>query len=278
MTKIRKSFGVALCRLNKNLQPEIMLVKKKNSYYFFEFILGKYQKNNDKYLMKLFNNMTYREKIEILELNFDNLWYKLWLELPNQNTQNKYFNKTNNWNIKQGNKNKELTCYEKKKLHVYIKNKSKFESAFLHDSGKRLKYLINNSTNAESLWEIPKGRKTQQEKKMDTAIREFEEETSINSSNYSILWHVPPVTESFKDAGITYKNTYYLATANLINGQLWDPKVCFNSYSQTLEIESVKWVSLKEIEFLLLTKISKKRILKLYKSIIALFKKNCKTL
>ena len=43
MKRIKKkySYGIVLCRMNKN-KPELLLIKKRNSYYFKDFVLGNY--------------------------------------------------------------------------------------------------------------------------------------------------------------------------------------------------------------------------------------------
>jgi 8-oxo-dGTP pyrophosphatase MutT (NUDIX family) len=266
MPKYRKSYGIALCRYNNEI-PEIILIKKRYTYYFFEFVLGKYQKNDNKYLTKLFNNMTYQEKMDILSLKFDNLWYKIWLEIPSNiaNRDPSYPSRV-----------KELGFNEKRYKNSYIKSKSKFECNFLVDNGEKLKRLINNSTNAETIWEIPRGRKISNEREVDAAIREFYEETAIDAKKYSILWHINPIVNSFRDSGVVYKTTYYIAAVNE-NNKPWTPKVHFNSYDQILEIEAIKWVSLNEINILMLNKKTKIRTVKLFKTIIDLFKKYCKS-
>jgi len=262
MLRHKISYGIALCRFNDKNQPEIILIKKRYSYYFYEFVLGKYQKNNEeksnKYLMKMFNNMTYHEKLEILSFKFENLWYKIWLEPVN---------------IKYNKEQKDSFYMRKNK--GFFSYKHKFESIFLVDSGKRLKSLINNSTNSDTTWEIPKGRKSANEKEIDTAKREFIEETNIKSDDFRILLHVPPIVDTYRDAGTTYKNIYYLATL-IPDKNILNPKIYFNSYDQTLEVESVKWVSLSEIKFLSLNQKTKKRTIRLFENILKIFKKECK--
>lgn len=264
MPKYRKSYGIALCRFND--VPEMILVKKRYTYYFFEFVIGKYQKNDNKYLTKLFNNMTYQEKMDILSMRFDTLWYKIWLEIPNTS-----MNRDAHFIIR----NRDLSFNDKKYSYNYIKSKSKFESCFLVDQGIRLKNLIDNSTNAENIWEIPKGRRFPYEKEIDAAVREFREETNIQANKYNILWHVKPLVESYKDAGVIYKTIYYIAALDEQYKNL-TPKVRFNSFDQILEVESVKWVNLQEIKMILTNKQTKDRTVKLYTMILDLFKKKCK--
>jgi 8-oxo-dGTP pyrophosphatase MutT (NUDIX family) len=51
--------------------------------------------------------------------------------------------------------------------------------------------LENSKTNwTETEWEFPKGRKNYQERDIDCALREFEEETGISKENINIIENV----------------------------------------------------------------------------------------
>jgi 8-oxo-dGTP pyrophosphatase MutT (NUDIX family) len=267
----KTSYGIALCRFNneKNLQSEILMIKKRCTYYYFSFVFGHYKKYNNKQLQYLFNNMTFGEKIDILSMKFSNMWYRLWICDPEKNYDSNtlHVNDKSDYNPDNNNYYKNLKCYFRKK--------SKFETLFLRDGGKRLKRLINNSNNAVTPWEIPKGGMNKNELELECAKREFEEETGIDSDKYTILWNVNPINISHKDDGIVYRCVYYLAYLN--NNANWHPKVNFDTYNQLTEIEQVRWVSLSEIKFLNLNDEIKNRLTKNYKKIIYYFKKNIKS-
>lgn len=258
----KTSYGIALCRYNKekNNQPEILMIKKRYTYHYFSFVLGHYKKYNNKQLQYLFNNMTFGEKVDILSMKFHTMWYRIWFWDPeNSNTYDKKRNQGFIIDPK---------CYAKKK--------AKFENIFSRDGGKRLMRLINNSTNSVTPWEIPKGSANPDEKDLDCARREFEEETNIYSDKYSILWNVKPIKSSHKDDNIIYNSVYYLASFD--TSSLWKPKVKFETNDQMVEIEQVQWVALSEIKFLNLNDDSKNRLQILYKKIIGAFKKNIKNI
>lgn len=258
--KIKKSYGICLCRKNlKNDNNEILLIQKRNSYYFIMFVLGHYKKNDDKYLLHLFNNMTYDEKITLITLDFEHIWEKTWLE-----NLKKKINKKNKIVYKQNEQND----------MAFLKKRKKFESSFLIDNGRRLKYLINKSSNSESIWEIPKGHKKTSETNIDAAIREFYEETLTPNNLYNVLWHVNPIVESYIDNNIIYKNTYYLASTS---NNTWEPKVSFNCFKQVSEVQDIKWISITNLKFLKLDIRTKNRLIKLYKNAIYQFQKYKKT-
>lgn len=269
MPKIKKSYGVALCRPKKDgsNKIEILLIKKRYTYQFFEFVFGRYKKNDVKHLMHLFNNMTYSEKICILNMNFAEMWYRVWLNNPEKS----YF-----YGYKQIKEGK-ITPEPKKKnkktaqkgIGCYFKKKNKFESSFMKDSGKRLLNLINNSKNSDSPWDIPKGHKFPNEKDMNAATREFEEETGVDPKNYTMFWHEDPVLMSYQSQGTSYKHYYYLADSE----NDWTPKVSFKKYNQVLEVECIRWVTKEDIRFLQLTPDNHKRMIKLFDVITKKYKR-----
>ena len=246
--KIRKSYGIACCRIIKG-EFQILMIKKSITYHFCEFVLGKYHKRNYKYLMNLFNNMTYHEKIDILSLKYLTLWYRIYQTNP----EDTYFVR-----------NKYVT------RNSYLTKKNKFESLFLYDGGKHLRKLINSSFNADTLWEIPKGRKdTDEEKDINASIREFYEETCISGHNYKLLWHCKPLIETYIDLDVQYRNIYYLAEAT----HNWNPKLFFNNKQQLSEISQIKWINFDEIKYLNLPKNTKHRTMIKFNNIKKIFKK-----
>jgi 8-oxo-dGTP pyrophosphatase MutT (NUDIX family) len=77
-----------------------------------------------------------------------------------------------------------------------------------------LNTLIDKSTTLwkETEWEFPKGRRNYQEKDLDCAFREFEEETGISKSNINIIENVLPFEEIFIGTNHkSYKHKYFLA-------------------------------------------------------------------
>jgi 8-oxo-dGTP pyrophosphatase MutT (NUDIX family) len=245
MPGIKKSYGIICCKQQDGLK--LLMVKKSTTYHFCEFVAGHYRKNNDVHLIKLFNNMTYHEKMDILSLKFQNMWYRIYMENPD-----KVF--------LQGNKSFWA--------NQYLKKKNKFETTFMQDGGEKLKKLIANSVNVETPWEIPKGRKDEKEEEIETAIREFKEETGVDETQYRILWHIAPYIETYTDFGTTYKNTYYYA----ITIGDWDPKFKFYSKTQISEVSYVRWISKNELKHLQLEDVTYKRLLNSFKKILKKYK------
>jgi ADP-ribose pyrophosphatase YjhB (NUDIX family) len=257
------SYGIALCRRNaqKNNKTEILMIKKRYSYYFFNFVMGHYKKNDIKKLKYLLDHMTFNEKIDILSMNFDILWYKVWLYFPNSNR-----NKLKHYN---GKEKSQMT-------KLYLKKKHKFEISFSESCNRRyLTKLIQQSKHASSVWEVPKGRCKIKESHVDCAVREFYEETNINSSKYTIL-KSKPIIHSYKDENVIYKSIYYIAKLKADHDDL-SPVVNFTKINQISEIKDIKWICYSEIDFLYINPYFKKKIQCIFKSLVKLFKKSSTT-
>lgn len=216
----RRSYGVACSRLSKagsGAPPhyEILLICKRYTYSYNTFIHGRYDANNSEALVELFGGMTVDEKLDILSFNFMQIWYRVWLNNPHRTVS-------------------------------YFVSKNKFESAFLVDSGARLRRLISRAGHSDKIWEIPKGRKKNKlELDIHCAIREFHEETGVPKAKYRIFPENTR-THSYVDDNIRYTNLYYLAFAPH-NIQL---TVDFALQDQVDEICDIRWASLEDIRVL----------------------------
>jgi 8-oxo-dGTP pyrophosphatase MutT (NUDIX family) len=247
MTRIKKSYGV-ICMRTTAQGMQLLMVKRATTYHFSEFVSGHYNKANETHLMTLFNNMTFDEKRTILTLKYDAIWYKAYLELVDSH----YF---------------DTSAF----ANQYIQRKNKFENTFLRDGGTRLRNLISKSRNSDMPWTIPKGRKdSDREADLDTAIREFREETGIEDAYYKVLWNIPPYIETYSDFGITYQNTYYYAEAV----GTWDPVYRFGNKKLLSEIADIKWLSKESLPHMNLDATTFKRMKKSFDKMIKKYKNN----
>lgn len=206
----RRSLGIACCRFNQKGQPEILLVCKRYTYAYNLFVHSKYRSNDVAALMNLFNGMTIDEKLDILSLNFAQIWYRIWFD----------------GNVGQ----------------TYFLSKSKFEYAFLLDKGAKLRKLITQSNNAQRIWEIPKGGKNRNEPDLRCAMREFGEETGLERKSYNIEPHFCRSLE-YVDAGTRYINTYYGA----ISTSTSVPRVNYDTAIG--EICDIKWMTIEQLRY-----------------------------
>jgi 8-oxo-dGTP pyrophosphatase MutT (NUDIX family) len=201
--------------------------------------------------------MTLQEKIDILSMRFDIMWYKIWLEFPDMinkkditldicNIKSIANAWRNSYKQKASNSFIPYTVRSPSKLDFYIKKKSNFESTFLHDGGKRLRSLVEGTTNISLSWEIPKGRPNKSETALDCAIREFREETGIGVDMYNILFNIKPIAEEYSSMGIDYKHSYYIAYTQ----RTFEPSNKFIHGAHISEIDDVMWVDANKIKYI----------------------------
>ena len=104
-----------------------------------------------------------------------------------------------------------------------------------------LEYLIQNSktTWQETEWEFPKGHRNFQEKDVETALREFEEETGYSKDNITIIDNIIPYEEIFIGSNHkSYKHKYYVAYLNTDTDTM-------QNYQQT-EVSKIEWKTIDE--------------------------------
>jgi 8-oxo-dGTP pyrophosphatase MutT (NUDIX family) len=199
----RLSYGIILF----NSDNEIVMIEKRDSISYIEFIRGKYTVDNIDYIQLLINRMSALEQEKLITLSFDNLWNNIWYSSNNnkeyEKSENKYNQLINNNILKK--------CINK--------------------SDKRYKY---------NEWEIPKGRRNLNESNKCCAIREFEEETNVTINDYNIYDNIMPFEESYTGSNnINYKNVYYIALLkNNIN-----LNINKNNENQLHEVKDIKWIN-----------------------------------
>ena len=139
-----------------------LLVQRKDTLGFVEFMRGKYNLENIKYINKLFRIMTLCERNLIINNNFDYLWSKLWMDQDNKQYHNEYHSSKKKFNL----------------LKKGFNNKNEFVSLIIINNNNKFIWL-------EPEWGFPKGRRNLKETNIDCAMREFEEETGVNKNEYN---------------------------------------------------------------------------------------------
>ena len=171
---------------------EYLMIMRKNSLNYVEFMKGKIIFENFDYLEKSFNFMSNQEKEMILNKDFDFLWKNLW----NNNNENSEYNEAKNkfYSLKKG------FYYKRNDINIFM-NFEKFikNSKLLYDCPE---------------WGFPKGRRNLKEKNIECAQREFEEETGLNNELYHIL-NMSPLEETYLSTNnMKYKHIYYIGQIN----------------------------------------------------------------
>jgi len=227
----KTSIGVILCRRNaKTGRPEALLAHKRYSYAFAEFVHGRYARGRAgsnaslRCVAPLFDHMTREELFDVLSLNFEQMWYRIWLTLDNRDLYNKKY--------------------------------AKFQSTFMRDDGgaalRRLVMLAR--ANGVLLWEVPRGRRLNaREADILCASRELREETGVEKSEYRFL---PGVKRrvSYVSSGTRYVCAYYVALANphLAGAVSYDDptRPTLREINHMAEVSEVRWHDIERIRLI----------------------------
>lgn len=188
-----------------------LIVRRKHSLGYIEFIRGRYEINNLESVYHLIRQMTPDEIKDIKTKEFKELWEEVWKK----------------------------TSYNK----LYLKE--------MDESIDKFNYLKENNILDDKLkndydepeWGFPKGRRNPNEKNLKCALREFWEETSIDKNNLIVLNKLFPIQEIFFGTnGIKYKHIYYIAIYDGID-EIGLEKL---QEDQLTEIGDIKWINLKD--------------------------------
>jgi 8-oxo-dGTP pyrophosphatase MutT (NUDIX family) len=199
------------------------MIRRKNSFGYIDFIRGKYIQNNLDHLQSMFNEMSIEERELIRTCRFDELWKTMW------GISESNFNQNTQFKIEELSSQKKFEAL-KNGIPIGING----EIITLYN-------LIDNSTTkwSETEWEFPKGRKNFQEKDLDCALREFEEETGISKKHIKIVENVLPFEEIFLGSNHkSYKHKYFLGYSENTTEYL-------NNYQQS-EVSKIEWKTLDE--------------------------------
>jgi len=173
------SCGIILINNSKlpiDSELKVLMVRRKDSMAYTEFLRGKYHLDDINYLKSLLSNMTNSEHQRIKTTSFKDLWVLHWGE----ETASK----------------------------DYEKSLDKFSKLDFNS-------LLNGITSyQESEWGFPKGRRSFKESDLECAIREFSEETDISRDDYTICSNLT-LKETFNGTnGIPYEHLYFIALLN----------------------------------------------------------------
>ena len=210
------SIGIIIYNNDDITNIKYLMIRRKDSLGYVDFMRGKYPLLNKRYLLNIINEMTNEEKYKLKTYDFNYLWNQLWGDYIG----NQY-------------KNEEKISREKFiLLKNGIKNKDTFYTLFsLLDE--------SNFNWTEPEWGFAKGRRNYQEKDLNCALREFEEETGINKNNIKLVQNLLPSEEIFTGANFkSYKHKYYLAYMKK------EDDISFNF--QKSEVSKVGWFTINE--------------------------------
>ena len=186
----------------------ILMIRRKDSMSFAEFMRGKYDIDNEEYLGRLIQNMTLKEQGLIACEPFESLWKQLW--------------------------------GDDRSSADYAVSRDRFNQL------DRVRLVTQyRSVYTEPEWGFPKGRRMRGETDLACAVREFGEETNIPRDAYIVLKNIV-LEETFTGLNnIRYRHVYFVAllkNPNLVNlTQKFTPM-------QRREISGIAWKTFPEAE------------------------------
>jgi 8-oxo-dGTP pyrophosphatase MutT (NUDIX family) len=207
-----------------NKKIKFVMIRRKNSFTYIDFMRGKYNTYDIDYLFNLFNLMTITELNNLREKTFDELWEDLWnIKLPNNIYKVEYNNSKNKFNeLKKG---KIINIYN---IPINIS----------------IDYIIKHNYTKwkEPEWGFPKGRRNYKETEYNCAIREFIEETNFKENEIELI-NIEPLIELFIGSnGVKYKHKYFIAQS-IPKKKV---KIDINNKYQLNEISDIKWMNFNE--------------------------------
>lgn len=184
----KHSCGVILCRKGASGRPEVLLVRKRYTYAYAEFVHGRYSAGRGaaaaRAVAPLLAQMTEEEIFDIWSLNYAQMWYRIWVSYD--------------------------------ATEVYLKKAARFRAAFIDlDGGAALREALRRAPGRGALlWEVPKGRHlSAREASLICAVRELREETGVGVRDYALLPGVERRVAYVSD-GVRYSVQYYGAIAH----------------------------------------------------------------
>jgi len=188
---------------------QFLLIQRKDSLSFIEFIRGKYSHTDEEYICNLLQNMTQSEQARLVHHTFEEIWQEIWGNVS--------------------------------KLQSHKNDYRKSEERFIMLK-PTLPDLIQTypSPWVEPEWGFPKGRRNSFEKDIHCAVREFVEETGLHEDDFIVIHNTKSISETYIGSNhVNYCHKYYLAmckpTAHV--------KLDLDNVHMTREIGDIKWFS-----------------------------------
>lgn len=218
------SYGI-ICYMKYDNEIKYLLVERKYSFTYVDFLRGLYNIHDYEYIQDMFNKMTLFERCLIANNSFKYLWNKFW---GKSKIQKKSINR--------------IFCKASVKFYIL---RNGFYSVYTKKYLKTEYFIKNCKGNYKSSeWYFPKGKKNMEENEYQTAIREFKEETNIDIDNIIIRKELGKFIEQHEAANYkVYKVHFFIAE------YIGDVNKCHivgrNQY-QLQEIGNIEWLTYKE--------------------------------
>ena len=243
------SYGLICSRPSLVTPGELdyIMIQRKDSLSYIEFIRGKYKLENYTYLKQLFTNMTIAER-RVLKGNtpFEQLWNSVWYKPQSPSSSSSSCSSSGHNHTSHTSHNHSQEFYESKEKFEQLMSgyKLKMEDGSIIHVNMAHVLAITVDTYTDSEWGFPKGRRRLKELDAECAVREFCEETGYAHGDVQIL-SMKPYDETFLGTNhVRYRHVYFLAKiVNLEKNAKVDP----SNLGQVREVRDVQWFNADEV-------------------------------
>lgn len=203
---------------------EFLVVQRKDSFAFVEFMRGKYSIADRRYLIELFESMTVDERAAVGTKEFEDLWKMLWTGFTKSKSRPEY----------------EDACKKFERLRAGVRI-----NGDARDTDVACLLAVTRGRKAPE-WGFPKGRRAvSSETDLNCALREMFEETGIHRGQVRLCSQEDGTgdlyrfEETFKgNNGVDYKHVYFLA-------ELIDEDALLKTCDR--EIKAARWMTSDEV-------------------------------
>lgn len=227
------SYGILCFHRDSAGKIRYLMVQRKDSLAYVDFIRGKYPLGNVDYIRHLISNMTKSEQQNLLTHDFRKLWNNMWGVSSHIN---------HNLHKKDYEVSKKMFITLTNGFYLKVKDSNEGDVVFT-----RLEDIVNGLTRIafdETEWEFPKGRRMLYEDDFLCAKREFFEETGVNPGN--VLWlSMKSFDEIYTGSnGIRYRNIYFIAQ---YIGDIERISKLTLGNKQREEVRDISWISAEDV-------------------------------
>jgi len=213
------SSGIIAFRNNENMDGyEYLMICRKDSLGYIDFLRGKYPLYDKDYILTLINEMTTSEKENLLKCEFSDLWRNLWGDFVGLQYRGE----------ERSAKDKFLQIIRGIKV--------------CDTEGYNLESLVKESKTSWDTpeWGFPKGRRNYQENDLTCGLREFEEETGYDRTAVSVIKNLIPFEETFVGSNLkSYKHIYFLGFMDI------KENIPTEMYQKS-EVSEMNWFTLED--------------------------------
>ena len=154
MEKQSTSHGIVLFTINEKNQVVFLVAKRRYTYAYIEFLFRKHHSERQ----NLVHDMTSKEIAQLLTYKFERLWEDYHLESYSDANEE---------------------SYTKYAHDLFIESMKKYRIKLLRSLD-----VPRGNENKKLIWEFPKGKKNYFKQGLECALREFKEETGIDTKNF----------------------------------------------------------------------------------------------